>query len=27
MAATQEAWPRTLQFLKEHLKVETYYGR
>ncbi|MCH8017732.1 MAG: dienelactone hydrolase family protein, partial [Acidobacteria bacterium] len=27
MAATQKAWPRTLQFLKEHLRVETYYGR
>ncbi len=27
MEATQKAWPRTLQFLKEHLRVETYYGR
>jgi len=27
MAATQKAWPRTLQFLKEHLRLETYDGR
>ncbi len=27
MTATQKAWPRTLQFLKEHLSLETYAGR